>query len=98
MRDTSDGIKKAPHPEEAANAAVSKDAWRRSSHLEISCAPQHACATREPGSAGPREHRTRAPTACGRRTAAARAAADRAARYRQGDARLPARPLPARAI
>jgi hypothetical protein len=34
MREAIDGIKKRPHPEEAAPAAVSKDARRRSNKAD----------------------------------------------------------------
>ena len=37
MGRSSDGIQKTPHPEEAAKAAVSKDARRQSSQCGISC-------------------------------------------------------------
>ena len=46
MRYTFDKIKKIPHPEEAARAAVSKDALRRSSRLGILVQPLRFSALR----------------------------------------------------
>jgi hypothetical protein len=43
-----DGMKKVPHPEEAAHAAVSKDALRRSSRFGILAQPDRSAVQPEP--------------------------------------------------